>query len=211
MRIATTGHLVAFMDDGKLTEETTKNLVTVPVGAATQEDQNRRVEHIIFVCKEPEKKDKLFDLLNDIMKDESDRIVVFMVRKQTVEDLASSLHLRGWPAVGIHGNKTEDEQKWSLDAPRSGKAAILVAADVAARNVNTASVHFVVSYDYPSNPDEYPCRLKHVTLPDVAARKYMFLKPHDYVHAREIITFFQQTNQAIAPQLSKVANMASGK
>lgn len=193
-------------DTNQLVEEMTKDPVIVTVGAATQEDQSREVEHIVSVCKAAEKEDKLFALLNDIMNDESDRAIVFVERKQTVEDLVSSMRRRFWPAVGIHGKKTEHEKKWSLDALRSGKASILVATDVAARNINLDNVRYVVSYDYPSNHGEYPRRLKHAT-----ARKYTFLEPDDYVHAREMVRLFRQTKQAIPPQLRKSANMKSRK
>ncbi|KAL1478521.1 hypothetical protein MTO96_016206 [Rhipicephalus appendiculatus] len=198
-------------DTDQLVEEMTKDPVTVTVAAATQEDLSQRVEHIVFVCKEAEKEDKLFALLNDMMNDESDRAIVFVERKQTVDELSSSMRFRGWPAVGIHGKKTEHELKWSLDALRSGKASILVATDVAARDINLDNVRCVVSYDYPSNPSEYPRRLKHVTRSDATARKCTFLEPDDYVHAREMIRFFRQTKQAIPPQLRKLANMASRK
>lgn len=193
-------------DTDQLVDEMTTDPVIVTVGAATQEDQSRGAEHIVLVCKEAEKEDKLFALLNDTMNDESDRAIVFVERKQTVEDLVSSMRRRCWPAVGIHGKKTEHEQKWSLDALRLGKASILVATDVAARNINMDNVRYVISYDYPSNHGEYPRRLKHAT-----ARKYTFLEPNDYAHAREMIRFFRQTKQTIPPQLRNLAIKTSRK
>ncbi|KAL1471309.1 hypothetical protein MTO96_040017 [Rhipicephalus appendiculatus] len=91
-------------------------------------------------------------LIEDMTKDP----VIITVGAATLEDQNQR------PLV-FTGKKTELEQKWSLDALRSGRAAILVATDVAARNVDSTNVRFVISYDYPSNPGEYPRRLKHAS------------------------------------------------
>ncbi|XP_037528252.1 probable ATP-dependent RNA helicase DDX5 [Rhipicephalus sanguineus] len=102
-----------------------KDPVDVNVGTATQEHQIQRAQHIVVVCEEAEKEGKLVTLLKGILQDESDRAVVFVEMKQRVEDLVSTLHSQGCPAVGIHGNKTEQKHQWALDALRSDKAPVL--------------------------------------------------------------------------------------
>lgn len=190
----------------QLVEEVTIEPVTVTVGAATREDPTERVEHIVFVCKAAEKEDKLVALLDDVMKDENDRAIVYVERKQTVEELASNMRWHGWPTVGVHGNKTEHQRKCALDALRFGKAAILVTTDVAAKNMALDKVRIVVSYDYPSNPGEYARRLKHAAPPGTTGTMCTFFGPNDEVYAKEMVRFLRQSRQTIPPDLRVLAN-----
>ncbi|KAH6941165.1 hypothetical protein HPB50_014464 [Hyalomma asiaticum] len=195
----------------ELAQELTKDSIIVRVGTAIQKCHKRRVQHIVFVCDEAEKENELVKLLRDVLNDEDDKAVVFVERKQTVEDLASTLCLQGWKAAGIHGNKTEQERRWALDALRSGNVSILVATDLVARATGLCKVRIVVSYDYPSNPAEYPRRFEHAVRPDGSGTKCTFLGPDECAHAKELVRFLRENKQPLPPQLRKVANKATRK
>ncbi|KAH7935792.1 probable ATP-dependent RNA helicase DDX5 [Rhipicephalus sanguineus] len=183
----------------------TKAPVDVSVGTVTQEQQIHRVEHIVVVCEEAEKESKLVTLLKDILSDESDRAIVFVEMKQRVEDLVLTLRSRGCPAVGIHGNKTEQEHQWALEALRSGKAPVLVATDVATRAVELDNVRYVVSCDHPIHSSDLLRRFRHAARPDGTGRMYTFLRPNERVHAKELMWFLQENKQPLPPQLREVA------
>lgn len=201
----------ATKESRELAQEFTNDPINVSVGTAMQEQQNRRVEHVVFLCEKTKKEDKLVALLKDILRDESDRAVVFVERQQTVEHLASTLCSQGWSAVGIHAKKTEQEHQGALDALRSGTASLLVATDVATRTVDLENVHFVVSYDYPTHSSDLQRRFSHAARFDGAGRMYTFLAPDDHVRARELMRFFREKRQPLPPGLRNVANKAARK
>ncbi|XP_037288874.2 putative ATP-dependent RNA helicase DDX5 [Rhipicephalus microplus] len=192
-------------------EELTKDCIDVSIGAATLSHNGHRVEHIVFVCEEAEKEDKLFALLNDILNDETGRVVVFVETKQTVEYLAATLCNLGCPTVGVHGKKSKKEHKRALDTFHLGRTAVLVATDMVARAMELQNVSCVVSYDYPSNSGEYLRRFRHAARPDGTGKKYTFLAPDEGVHARELMRFLRQNKQPIPPQLLAVANKVARK
>ncbi|XP_037528246.1 probable ATP-dependent RNA helicase DDX5 [Rhipicephalus sanguineus] len=182
-----------------------QTLVTLTVGTATQEQQIQRVEHVVVVCEEAEKEGKLVGLLKDILSDESDRAIVFVEMKERVEDLVLTLRSRGCPAVGIHGNKTEQEHQCALDALRSGKAPVLVATDVATRALELDNVRYVVSCDHPIHSSDLLRRFRHAARPDGTGRMYTFLRPDEREHAKELMWFLQENKQPLPPQLREVA------
>nr|XP_050023061.1 probable ATP-dependent RNA helicase DDX5 [Dermacentor andersoni] len=195
----------------QLIETLSKDWVTVSVGMATQDDQNQRVEHVVLICEKAEKKDKLIALFTDVLRDESDRVIVFVETKQTVEDLVSSVRFLGWAAVGVHGRKTERERDLALNTFRFGKVPILVATDVTGRALDAANVRFVVSYEYPINPEEYRRRFKHAARPDGTGRAYTFVQPDNSARARELVWFLREAKHEIPADLRKVANEVARK
>lgn len=43
----------------------------------------------------------------------------------------------GWPALSIHGDKSQAERDWVLSEFKAGKSPIMTATDVAARGLGT--------------------------------------------------------------------------
>ncbi|KAL1423446.1 hypothetical protein MTO96_021058 [Rhipicephalus appendiculatus] len=201
----------ATKESWELAHEFTNDPVDVSVGTATHDQQNQRVEHILFLCEKAKKEDKLVGLLKDILRDDSDRAVVFVERQQTVEHLASTFRIQGWPAVGIHAKKTEQEHEGALNALRSGKVPLLVATDVAARAMELDNFHFVVGYDHPIHSSDYRRRFGHAARPDGTGRMYTFLAPDDHVRAKELMRFLRENKLPLPPGLRKVANKVARK
>ncbi|KAL1467967.1 hypothetical protein MTO96_041793, partial [Rhipicephalus appendiculatus] len=212
--VATPGRLVALMEECKveneeacqLADEFMEDYVTVSVGEIGQQSQNRRAEHIVYVCDEVDKEDRLVALFEDILDDKRDKAVVFVETKGKVDDLVSSLRLRDWPAVGIHSKKTEQEREWALNALRFGRMLVLVATDVVACDLDADGVRFVVNYDSPRSSDEYALRVKHAVRDDGIGRAYTFLKPSQHRNAKELISILRDAGQEVPQELLKVAN-----
>ncbi|XP_037288856.2 putative ATP-dependent RNA helicase DDX5 [Rhipicephalus microplus] len=196
----------ATKESWELAQKFTNNPVNISVGTATQEQQNKLVEHVVLICEKAKKVDKLVSLLKDILRDETGQTVVFVERQQTVEHLASVLRLQGWPAVGIHAKKTDQEHQEAFNALRSGKASVLVATDMATKPIELDRVRFVVSYDHPVHSSDYRRRYGHAVRLDGRGRTYTFLAPDDHVRARELMRFFRDNKLSLPPGLRKVAN-----
>ncbi|XP_037528279.1 probable ATP-dependent RNA helicase DDX5 [Rhipicephalus sanguineus] len=192
-------------DANQLIEDLTSDSITVTIGVATHEGDNFEVEHIVCVSETIEKEEKLTALFNDTLSVEGDKAIVFVERKQTVDDLVCNLRLQGWLAVGIHGKKTEQERDYALNALRVGKVSILVATDAAASTLTALKVRLVVSYDYPSSEDEYSRRFMNAARPGGTGVMCTFLAPDETRRAKEVISLLRKAKQNIPPELINVA------
>uniref|UniRef100_A0A224Z4J5 Pre mrna binding protein n=2 Tax=Rhipicephalinae TaxID=426437 RepID=A0A224Z4J5_9ACAR len=74
-------------------------------------------------------------LHQEILNEKENKTIVFAETKRKVDDLTRKMRRYGWPAICIHGDKTQQERDWVLNEFRSGRAPILVATDVAARGL----------------------------------------------------------------------------
>lgn len=63
------------------------------------------------------------------------KVLVFTNTKRFVDSLTLSLKRNGWPAVGIHGDKSQQQRDVIINKFRTGTTNILVATDVAARGL----------------------------------------------------------------------------
>ena len=63
------------------------------------------------------------------------KTLIFVETKKKVETITKSIRRYGWPAVCMHGDKSQQERDYVLREFRNGKSNILVATDVAARGL----------------------------------------------------------------------------
>lgn len=82
---------------------------------------------------------RLVKLLEDIM--DGSRILVFLDTKKGCDQITRQLRMDGWPALSIHGDKSQAERDWVLSEFRSGKSPIMTATDVAARGLGTKNLY----------------------------------------------------------------------
>ena len=63
------------------------------------------------------------------------RILIFMDTKKGCDQITRQLRMDGWPALSIHGDKSQAERDWVLSEFKAGKSPIMTATDVAARGL----------------------------------------------------------------------------
>lgn len=63
------------------------------------------------------------------------KTLVFTNTKKSVDYLERVLRGNGWPALGIHGDRTQLQRDMIINKFKTGKTNILVATDVAARGL----------------------------------------------------------------------------
>jgi ATP-dependent RNA helicase RhlE len=88
-----------------------------------------------------------------------DRALVFTRTKHGASRLAEQLDDDGIDATAIHGNKSQGQRIRALDDFKEGRAAILVATEVAARGLDIESLPHVVNYELPTVPQDYVHRI----------------------------------------------------
>ncbi|KAI4877534.1 hypothetical protein NFI96_015813 [Prochilodus magdalenae] len=118
----------------QLAEDFLKEYVQINVGAL-QLSANHNILQIVDVCSDGEKEDKLLRLLEEIMSEKENKTIIFVETKRKCDDLTRRMRRDGWPAMGIHGDKSQQERDWVLNEFKFGKAPILIATDVASRGL----------------------------------------------------------------------------
>ena len=83
------------------------------------------------------------------------RTVVFARTKRGAKTLARQLNANGVPSVELHGNLSQNARTRNMDAFHSGKAAALVATDIAARGIHVDDVALVIHADPPAEHKAY--------------------------------------------------------
>ena len=88
-----------------------------------------------------------------------DQALVFTRTKHGASRLAEQLERDGIPAAAIHGNKSQPQRNRALADFKSGRVAILVATDLAARGIDIDALPHVVNYELPMAPEDYLHRI----------------------------------------------------
>jgi superfamily II DNA/RNA helicase len=83
------------------------------------------------------------------------RSIVFTRTRHGATRVAKQLSRRGIGAVPIHGGRSQSQRHRALADFSSGRAASLVATDVAARGIHVDGVSSVVHFDLPTDHKDY--------------------------------------------------------
>ncbi len=115
-----------------------------------------RIEQRLFPVA---KGDKAALLVHLIREERIARSVVFTKTKHGADRVLKRLRTAGIAGEAIHGNKGQNQRIRALEAFRSGKVAILVATDVAARGLDVDGISHVFNFDLPMEPEAYVHRI----------------------------------------------------
>lgn len=83
------------------------------------------------------------------------RTVVFTRTKHGAKALTRQLNRSGVPSVELHGNLSQNARTRNMEAFHSGRAATLVATDIAARGIHVDDVSLVIHADPPVEHKAY--------------------------------------------------------
>jgi ATP-dependent RNA helicase RhlE len=88
-----------------------------------------------------------------------DRALVFTRTKHGANRLAQQLERDGIAAAAIHGNKSQGQRVRALDDFKTGRVAILVATEIAARGLDIDGLPHVVNFELPMVASDYVHRI----------------------------------------------------
>ncbi|XP_068244307.1 uncharacterized protein [Palaemon carinicauda] len=190
-----------------LAEDFLKDSIQLNVGSLSL-SANHNILQIVDVCQEIEKDTKLRQLLNEMAQEKAYKTIIFIETKRKVEEVTRGLRSTGWPAMCIHGDKSQQERDWVLSEFRSGRAPILVATDVAARGLDVDDVKFVINYDYPSCSEDYVHRIGRTGRSDKTGTAYTFFTADNCKQAKDLIDVLKEANQVVNPRLFEIMEMS---
>ncbi|XP_041473148.1 ATP-dependent RNA helicase dbp2-like isoform X2 [Lytechinus variegatus] len=191
----------------KLAEDFIRDYIMVNIGSLTL-SANHNILQIIDVCEDTEKDIKLIKLLEEIMREKENKTLVFVETKRRTDELVRKMRRDGWPAMCLHGDKSQPERDWVLSEFRDGKAPILVATDVASRGLDVEDIKFVINYDYPNSSEDYVHRIGRTARSSRTGTAYTFFTQGNVKQAPDLISVLQEAKQAINPKLVSLAEQA---
>ncbi|KAI2663460.1 putative ATP-dependent RNA helicase DDX5 [Labeo rohita] len=170
------------------------------------------------------------------MSEKENKTIIFVETKKRCDELTRRMRRDGWPAMGIHGDKSQQERDWVLNEFKYGKACILIATDVASRGLggvfvawprhdnsrptegeggvlelDVEDVKFVINYDYPNSSEDYIHRIGRTARSQKTGTAYTFFTPNNMKQASDLISVLREANQAINPKLIQIAEDRGGR
>ncbi len=89
--------------------------------------------------------------LVNLLRFHESRALVFCATRDSVRHLHASLLARGFNAVALSGELSQNERNAALSALRDGRAQVCIATDVAARGLDLPDLDLVIHADLPTN------------------------------------------------------------
>ena len=92
-------------------------------------------------------------VINILRFHEAETAMLFCATRDNVRHLHASLVERGFAAVALSGEHSQNERNYALQALRDKRARVCVATDVAARGIDVASLSLVVHVEMPRDAE----------------------------------------------------------
>lgn len=174
---------------------------------------NHRVQQIVKVCSENEKKDFIVrNLLNITTKSSEFKTLIFTSKKRTTDELVWFLKQQGFESMSIHGDKSQADRDYTLQQFRSGRCNIMVATDVAARGLDVKDVKFVINYDFPNTIEDYIHRIGRTGRANTYGTSISYFTPDNARLAKELVNILKEASQEVDPKIVEMirGNRSSG-
>jgi ATP-dependent RNA helicase RhlE len=114
-----------------------------------------------------------------LKKGDISQALVFTRTKHRANRLADTLGRAGIDAGRLHGNRSQAQRTAALAAFKSGRSAVLVATDIAARGIDVDALGHVVNFDVPLAPDDYVHRVGRTGRAEATGEAFTFVAPEE--------------------------------
>merc|ERR1711879_590331 len=157
-----------------------------------------------------DKERRLLALLRDILLAEG-KALVFLGTKQRADQLCKLLRGNGYPALAIHGDKTQEERDWVFSQFSTGKSPIMLATDVASRGIHVDDITHVINYDFPKTMEDYVHRVGRTGRAGNKGTAHTFFEPVDKRRAPKLMEVLEAAKQKVPKKLKKLAKGQTSK
>ena len=99
-------------------------------------------------------------LLRYLLKKEKwKQILVFMANRRATDNIAEKFRKRGYLAESFHGDLSQEDRNYTINAFKSKKIQILFTTDIISRGVHIDEIDAVINFDLPRSPADYIHRI----------------------------------------------------
>ncbi|KAG8378790.1 hypothetical protein BUALT_Bualt07G0021600 [Buddleja alternifolia] len=186
----------------KLARQFLRNAYKVVIGSQDLK-ANQSITQVVEVMTDLEKYNRLIRLLKEMMN--GSKILIFVETKKGCDQVTRQMRMDGWPALSIHGDKSQDERDWVLAEFKSGRSPVMIATDVAARGLDVKDIKCVINYDFPTSLEDYVHRIGRTGRAGATGTAFTFFTHGNVKYAKDLIKILQQAGQVVPPQLSTLA------
>ena len=169
---------------------------------------NVNITQIVEVVTDFDKYPRLIDHLRRV---EREKVLVFVETKKGCDQLTRSLRMERFPAVAIHGDKSQNDRDNALAEFKSGRVTMLVATDVAARGLDVKDVTCVVNFDMPNTTEDYVHRIGRTGRAGAKGTSISFFTEKYARYAKDLVKLLVDAKQAVPPQLEAMARTQGKK
>ncbi|KAJ2007773.1 ATP-dependent RNA helicase dbp2 [Coemansia thaxteri] len=166
---------------------------------------SHHIRQIVEVIPEDSKRQRLSSHLERIMDQRDNKTIIFSMTKRNADDITRNLRQDGWPALAIHGDKSQSERDWVIREFRAGKSPIMVATDVASRGLDIKDVKFVINYDFPINIEDYVHRIGRTGRAGASGTAITFFTSENSRSSKDLALILSEAHQEVPPQLDEMA------
>jgi ATP-dependent RNA helicase DDX3X len=183
-----------------------KQYVFLSVGrvGATSENITQNIE----LVRDDEKRPKLLEVLKENNAQEG-LTLIFTETKRMADVVCEFLCDRGFPSTAIHGDRVQSDREEALELFRTGKKPIMVATAVAARGLDIPNVTHVISFDLPSDIDDYVHRIGRTGRAGNTGLATTFFTNGNRFMSSAMVKLLQGANQQVPGWLENMANDAA--
>jgi superfamily II DNA/RNA helicase len=122
-------------------------------------------------------------LLRHLLKAENlEHVLVFMANKRATDNIAEKFKKYGISAESFHGDLSQEDRNYTLDAFKTKKIRILFATDIAARGLDIENISCVVNFDLPRSPTDYIHRIGRTARAGKTGTAISFIAHEDKEH-----------------------------
>lgn len=174
--------------------------------------KNKRIDQRVLFMKPAKKKDKLMEVLRDILSAQprsrkervvdGQKVIVFVNIKKECDIVYKAVSNAGFRATILHGGKSQDQREESLKGFREGYCDVLVATDVAGRGLDIPDVTHVVNYDLPSKIQNYTHRIGRTGRAGKEGIAISFLTDGDEEIMYDLKQYLVATNMPVPSELA---------
>eukprot|EP00198_Chlamydomonas_reinhardtii_P000687 XP_001690022.1 DEAD-box RNA helicase [Chlamydomonas reinhardtii] len=169
---------------------------------------NHNIRQVVEMVEGFAKYPRLRKLLDGEM--DGRRILIFVETKRGCDELVRQLRTDGYPALGLHGDKSQQERDWVLQEFKNGTHPIMLATDVAARGLDVKDIKVVVNYDMPKTAEDYVHRIGRTGRAGATGTAYSFFTNGDARLARQVVDVMQEAGQQPPPELMQMMSFGGG-
>ncbi|GAA95675.1 uncharacterized protein L969DRAFT_45146 [Mixia osmundae IAM 14324] len=189
-----------------LAKDFLKDYVFLSVGrvGSTSENITQKVEYV----EDEDKRSMLLDVLYAIPP--GGLTLIFVETKRMADMLEGFLRQNQIEATSIHGDRSQREREYALETFRTGRTPVMVATAVAARGLDIPNVTHVVSYDLPSDIDDYVHRIGRTGRAGNTGNATAFFNRGNRNIARDLIELLKEAKQEVPSWLDAVAREGGG-
>eukprot|EP01098_Paradermamoeba_levis_P006682 TRINITY_DN2771_c0_g1_i1.p1 TRINITY_DN2771_c0_g1~~TRINITY_DN2771_c0_g1_i1.p1 ORF type:complete len:586 (-),score=228.08 TRINITY_DN2771_c0_g1_i1:356-2113(-) len=169
------------------------------------------VKQIVEVVEPFQKEKKLLELLSKYHASRKNRILIFVLYKKEAVRVEENLNYKGWKALAIHGDMTQEKRTQALKSFKDGSFPLLVATDVAARGLDIRDVEYVINYTFPLTIEDYIHRIGRTGRAGKQGISHTFFTLHDKSRSGELINVLKDSNQEVPADIYKFGTATKKK